>query len=299
MALVVGALSIAFAPIFAVLAQEQGGIGPATSGFWRVALSSVVLGGVVLWLRRRSGTGNDTAVEVTVPKRPRLKRHLFLVGLFFAGDLVTWHWAFHFTQPANATLLANCQVFIVGFVGWYWLRERVGTGYLVGTVLAIVGTAILLGADFAEESSRAWGYLLGLCTAVFYAAYLLSVKGLRGQISTVALMFGSTVACTVCLLPFALAESTLSSSSGFVPSTAESWFALSGLAVISHCLGQGLIAFSLGRLPASFSAVTLLIQPPVVVALQWAILGETIGWGQAGGGAILLLGILLARLSSR
>lgn len=294
LALILGALSIAFAPILAVIAQAKGSIGPATSAFWRVAIAAVLLGGVSLARRRRTVGGDGTA-------RPPLRMLLTLatVGAFFAGDLVTWHWAFHFTQPANATLLANCQVFIVAFVGWRFLGEPVGWRYVTGTLLAIVGTAILLRADFAEESSRAWGYLLGAGTAVFYAAYLLSVKRVRGRVTTLTLMTWSSAFCALCLLPFAVGEALSSAELVLVPGTAASWGALIGLAAISHCLGQGLIAFSLARLPASFSAVTLLLQPLAVALLQWLILDELLGSGQAAGGALLLLGILLARLSSR
>lgn len=293
-ALILGALSIAFAPIFAVIAQAEGSIGPATSAFWRVAIAAALLGGASVARRRPSARG-DRAV---LPPR-RLLLTLAAVGAFFAGDLVTWHWAFHFTQPANATLLANCQVFIVAFVGWRFLGEPVGWSYVVGTLLAIAGTAILLRADFAEESARAWGYLLGAGTAVFYAAYLLSVKRVRGRVTTLTLMTWSSAFCAACLLPFAAGEALASERLVLVPGTLASWGALLGLAVISHCFGQGLIAFSLARLPASFSAVTLLLQPLAVALLQWLILDESLGSGQAAGGALLLVGILLARLSSR
>lgn len=68
-----------------------------------------------------------------------------------------------------------------------------------------------------------------------------------------------------------------------------------GLALVSHVGGQGLIAYALAYLPAAFSSLTLLLQPAVAALLAWLLLGESLGAPQAAGGAIVLLGILVAR----
>jgi drug/metabolite transporter (DMT)-like permease len=55
-----------------------------------------------------------------------------------------------------------------------------------------------------------------------------------------------------------------------------------------------LIVMALGHLPAAFSSVGLLLQPVAAGVLAWAILGESLGWWQALGGAVVLTGIVLA-----
>ena len=73
---------------------------------------------------------------------------------------------------------------------------------------------------------------------------------------------------------------------------------LIGLALVSHILGQGSIAWALGHLPASFSSVSLLWQPVCAVLLGWWLLGEDYGPMQLTGGVIVLIGIYLARRGS-
>ena len=70
---------------------------------------------------------------------------------------------------------------------------------------------------------------------------------------------------------------------------------LAGLALLSHVAGQGLIAYSMAQLPASFSAVGLLVQPVAAAGFAWWLLAEPFGPRQALGGAIVLGGILLCR----
>ena len=58
---------------------------------------------------------------------------------------------------------------------------------------------------------------------------------------------------------------------------------LAAAALVSQVLGQSLVAYALAGLPAAFSSVVLLLQPAIVAALAWAILGEVLGPWQAAG----------------
>jgi drug/metabolite transporter (DMT)-like permease len=62
--------------------------------------------------------------------------------------------------------------------------------------------------------------------------------------------------------------------------------------------GQSLIAYGFAHLPASFSSVSLLLQPVLAALYAWAILGEGMGAVQMAGGVIVLAGIWLARRGS-
>ena len=59
------------------------------------------------------------------------------------------------------------------------------------------------------------------------------------------------------------------------------------------------VAWALGKLPASVTAVTILIQPVVAGLLGWWIFGETLTPVQALGGALVLGAIVLAQRSQR
>jgi len=73
------------------------------------------------------------------------------------------------------------------------------------------------------------------------------------------------------------------------------WLVLLGLAVIPQVMGQSLIAYAMAHLPASLSALSLLVQPVFAAMYALLILGEGMGAMQMAGGAIVLAGIYLWR----
>jgi drug/metabolite transporter (DMT)-like permease len=84
-----------------------------------------------------------------------------------------------------------------------------------------------------------------------------------------------------------------------IATTLFGWMILVALALFSHAGGQSLIAYALAHLPASFSSVGLLLQPAVAALLAWSLLAEPLGWLQAVGGVVVLIGIVTARRASQ
>ena len=70
------------------------------------------------------------------------------------------------------------------------------------------------------------------------------------------------------------------------------------MALVVHVLGQSLIAYGFAHLPASFSSVSLLMQPVLAAVYAWLLLNEPMGLNQIAGGAIVLFGIYLAKRGS-
>jgi drug/metabolite transporter (DMT)-like permease len=71
------------------------------------------------------------------------------------------------------------------------------------------------------------------------------------------------------------------------------------LALISHAAGQSLIIWALAHLSASFSSLTLLIQPVVAAILAWVLFAESLTVTQIAGAVLVLAAIPLASRSSR
>lgn len=77
--------------------------------------------------------------------------------------------------------------------------------------------------------------------------------------------------------------------------------ALAGLVVfvlLCQVIGSGLIAYALAHLPATFSSLTLLLQPVFSALTAWVILGERLGVIELAGGSLVLIGVYLARRTS-
>lgn len=278
-ALLTGATAIGFAPIFVRLSE----IGPVATAFHRLFLSLPVLA-LWFWIERRADISRSTPVDGNT------KRWLVAAGLFFAADLAVWHWSIKLTTVANATLLGNMAPVFVTLAGWALFSQRFRGGFLIGMAIALSGTLMLMGESLNFGRTRLVGDLLGVLTAVFYAAYIICISRLRAVVSTATVMFWSAAVCSIALLPVAVL-----SGENLMPDTAQGWAVLAALALISHVGGQGLIAYALAHLSAAFGSVSLLWQPVAAALLAWVILQESLGFWQIGGGVIVLLGIYQAR----
>jgi drug/metabolite transporter (DMT)-like permease len=277
-ALVTGAVLIGLAPIFVRLID----VGYTAAAFWRAALALPLLG---LLLRARPGA-------ISGAFSPSVLWPLWLAGLFFAGDLAVWHQSIRLTSVANATLLANLAPVFVAAASFLFLGERFRPAFVAGIALAVSGAGVLVSHSLELGADSAVGDACGALSAVFYAGYLLGVSRARRGFSTVEVMFWTTTATALVLLPL-----TLALGENLWPQSAHGWAVLIGLALLSQVAGQGLIAYALAHLPAVFSAVGLLVQPVAAAVFAWMLLAEPFGALQALGGAIVLAGIVTCRLS--
>jgi drug/metabolite transporter (DMT)-like permease len=278
-ALFAGAICIAQSPIWVRVSE----VGPTVSAFWRVCLAIPLL-----WILFFSLKTKET--------KPLTNQFplLLVAGIAFAGDLAFWHWSIQYTTVANSTLLANLASIFVTLAAWLLWKQRPSGLFLAGLAAALFGVTLLVQVSLSGSPNALLGDGLGVVTAMFYAWYLLTVKGLRDRgAGTLWLMAVTTTITAIILLPVALA-----SGEALLPETALGWWKLLGLAWISHAAGQGLIAYALAKLPAAFTSVGLLLQPVMAALFAWLVLAEPLSVLQVVGGAIVLTGILLARRGS-
>ena len=278
--LLVGAICIAFAPIFVRVSE----LGPMVTAFYRVFLALPVLW---LWTWRAP----DSLPAVSLRKRDWL--YLSLAGVLFALDLIAWHFSIMLTSVANATLLANFAPVFVTSISWFLFKERFQPSFMLALALGIGGAAVMMSDSLSLDAQYLYGDALGLLTALFYGGYILAVSRLRKHFSTPLIMAVSGMVTALILLPVAFY-----SEAELFATTLYGWGILIALALISHAGGQGLITFSLAHLPAAFSSLVLLLQPVTATLLAWWILDEALRGWQSLGGLMVLGAIALARLSS-
>jgi drug/metabolite transporter (DMT)-like permease len=285
-ALVIGGILLGCSPILVRVSE----LGPIGTAFWRLALALLPL--TLLFARRGAAGG---------PLPSTMSQHLTaaLPGVFLAGDLAAWHTSLHMTSVTNSTLLANMAPLVVTLASWLFLHQRISGSFIAALVLSIAGVVVLNGASIfggagpGVQGSHLSGDAVALGAATFYAGYFIFLSRARAAFSTSVVMLWSTIAAAICVLPMALLfEHT------FLPHTIAGWIVLLALGWLVHAGGQGLIAFSLAWLPATFSSLTLLIQPVVAAVLASLVLSEPLRTLQVIGGAIVLAGILLARRSA-
>lgn len=278
-ALLLGACCIGFSPIFVRLSE----IGPVATAFHRVLLA-LPLFGLLL-------AGRPAPAAAPAPRGVWLA--VAASGVCLAGDLALWHLALAHVSVVNATLLANLAPVFVTAAAWLWLGERISARFLGGLALAVAGVGALVLGGAARPSATDGRTLLGvvqaLAAAAFYAGYILAIKRVRHSLPVGRAMLASGAATALALLPlvFAFGEPLFASS-------VYGWSVLLGLAWVSQGAGQGCIAYGLARLPASFSSLTLLVQPVVAALLAWWLFAEALSGVQALGALGVLAGIRLA-----
>lgn len=274
-ALVCGAIVIGASPVLVRLSE----VGPVATACYRVALALPLL----WWWARHMPV-------VAASPIPRGRAGLAFAGVIFAADMATWHWSIKTTTVANATLLANCAPLVVAVGAHLLYGVRYRRSFLFALALGFAGVALVLGDSVAIARERLVGDALGLLTAAFYGAYLLTVSHLRRQYDTATILLWSGAVSAALLLPLAwFSEPEL------LPRTAVGWSVLLVLSWLVHAGGQGMITYALAHLPAHFSSLTLLLQPIVAALLGAWLFAETLSPLQLIGGVIVLLAIALAR----
>jgi drug/metabolite transporter (DMT)-like permease len=276
-ALVLAAICLGASPILVRVSE----LGPIATAFWRSTLALVPLAAAF-------ATSRDAPAR-TVPRSWHDHAIAALPGVLLAGDLATWHISIHLTSVTNSTLLANMAPVVVTLMTWIFLRRPPKRAFVAGLTLSIAGVFVL-NSGSSRAGSHWHGDMVALGAACFYAGYFILLARARRTFSTGVVMLWSTVAAAVCILPLSLVFEP-----AFLPTMLAGWAVVLALGWIVHAGGQSLVAFSMAWLPATFSSLTLLIQPVVAAILAWLFLGEPLTVAQAAGGSIVIGGIMLAR----
>lgn len=280
-ALGVAVLCIAAASILIIYAQADLGANAIT--FNRLGLAAIAF----LIYGGSQGLREDKSEIWPLPSLGLGEMGLLgLAGMTFAGSLSVWNWSMTQTSVANATLLENCLPIFTTLGGWLFLRQRFSRQFLAGMGLAILGVIVIGLGDLQLVGDQQWGDGAAMISALLAAISLLSVEQLRHKLSTLWIMLGTSLVGTI----FAFGVMFLTEPQWF-PRQPSAIFAVISLALISHCLGQGLLTFSLSHFTSAFVSVILLIVPAIAAILAWILFGEALSVPNLLAFAVVLLGI--------
>lgn len=276
--LMVGAAAIGFAPIFVRLTET----GPAAAGFWRLAFALPFLA----LLSLRGGQDGEAKGGATWT-------WIGLAGVLFAGDLLCWHYGVTFTSVTNATVFSNLTPVVVTLAAWIFFAERPRRMFVAGVALALAGAITMaLTHSGAKGTNPPLGDLLSVITALWYGAYFVAVGQARKTAdATRVMLWSSAVGAPLLLVSALLLNEDLR------PDSPAGWGACAALGVV-HVVGQGAIAWALGRLPMALASVVVFVQPVVAAGLGFLFFSEPVGVIQGLGAVIALVGVAIAQRSA-
>ena len=280
MAVVIGALILGAT----TAALREIDIGSTAAGFWRVALALPIL--LVL-------TAISTKSTWQLPRKHQWLP-LVLAGACFAGDLIFWHLSLIHTTLGNATFLATLSSLWVPLTALVFLRQRLSRLFLLGLTCALGGSGILVASHLSIGTGSWTGDLYGLLTGFFFTGYILAVGRCRETLSTADTMLYSSALCALILLPFMLIAN-VAAGEAMIPTSLTGWLSVFALALLAHLLGQGLVAFGVGRLNTSLAAVILCLEGVGAMAVGALFYAEARGLFDLIAVVLIVTGIALAQ----
>ena len=229
-------------------------------------------------------------------QRPSRRDLVFIIAsglLWFAIYNVALNEAERNLDAGTAAMLVNTgPIFIALFAGLF-LGEGFPSRLLFGVGIAFVGTAIIGFASSAApavEGNFAWGMLLCIVAAVAYAAGVTLQKPALRNVSALNVTWLACVTGMVACLPFLPG---LVTELGSAEPASIAWLVYLGL--FPTAIAFTTWAFALSRTAAGKLGSTTYLVPPIVIVMAWLLLAEVPSWLAIAGGALCVLGVVVAR----
>lgn len=214
--------------------------------------------------------------------------------LWFGGYTVLLNWAERHLDAGTAALLVNFAPILVAVFAGLFMAEGFPRPLVVGMVIAFAGVLLIAAGGSRGGTNDLIGVVLGLVTAVLYAAGVLMQKVALRTVDAITATWVGCMAGLVATIPFApqavreIADAPVGSIAG----------------VVFLGLGPTAIAFTtwayaLTRTDAGKMAATSLTVPAITIFLSWIFLGEVPTVLGLIGGALCLGGVALSRRSPK
>ncbi len=251
--------------------------------FWRNAAGAATLLPVLLTRERATLHG----------LRLRDLRSSALAGLFLAAHFAAWLPSLYMTSVAASIALVTTTPI------WTALAARIAGVRLPaavwwGLALAVVGAALIAGADFAVSLRAVAGDGLALLGAIAAAGYVLAGARARERLATSAY----TVVCySVCALVLAVAALLLEVP--LVGFSARDWWLIAGITVVAQLLGHTLLNLVLSSVGPTVVSLAVLLEVPGSLIVALVLLGQAPPLLALPGMAMVVAGVALVVRSSR
>jgi len=271
---------------FAFVAQRVGMdyVGPFTFNGIRFALGTLSLVPLLFLMKPKA-----SPARVLMP--PASRRTVLwgggLAGLFLFAGASLQQVGLVYTTAGNAGFITGLYVVIVPLMGLF-IGQRTHAGSWLGTILAALGLYFL---SISEQMTIAWGDLLELIGAFFWAAHVLLIGRLSPRLDTLKLAIPRFAVCSMLSLLTALMVETLT------------WEGLRQAAVpiLYGGVGSVGVAYTLQVVAQkdahpAHAAIFLSMEAVFAAIGGWWLLNEVLTARALFGCSLMLAGMLLSQL---
>jgi drug/metabolite transporter (DMT)-like permease len=206
---------------------------------------------------------------------PGLAYHLSLAGLAL-------------TSAASASVLGSLEPAVVPLVAWLLLRERPTAPFLAVVAGATAGAALVSLAPATDGRSLGGDLLIlaGVGAAATYGVLASRRVHVAGPI-------GTALAHQVWALGLVVVIAAVGSDLAHLPTDPAGLAWAAGSGIVGYALPFWLYLSAVTHISAARAATYLTLIPVFGVALSVLLLGESVGWVQAVGAALVVLSLRL------
>jgi drug/metabolite transporter (DMT)-like permease len=201
------------------------------------------------------------------------------------------------TRPANSAMLLSTTPALLALVGGMMGIERITRRMMAGIVLAMVGMVFVMsarGLSFSFDTLK--GDLITLLSVFFWVAYVLGVRTVDGQVSSIQLTALSMIAGAPALILLGLPQLSR------VDFSSLNWLVWIGLlysTLLSLVVAYLLYNRSVRRIGSVQTSMHGSAIPVVAALTAWVAMGERPTLFQAIGAALIIAGVVFTRRANK
>lgn len=222
----------------------------------------------------------------SLPAARRDRLAALALGVVYTLMTLAFFSSLRWLTAGLATLVLYTYPALVVLLSAPTLGESITRRTLAALVAATVGVALVAGTGTAGAAPT--GVALALCAAGFYAVYTAGSRYVVPRTTPPAVMLCVLVGTTLSMGVYGVLAGEV-----VVPSGAEEWGVVLGIAVLSTVLPHLLFYEGISRLEAGRVGVVSTVEPVTAVVLGALLLGERVTPVVVVGGALVLAGTAL------
>ncbi|MCW2819570.1 MAG: O-acetylserine/cysteine efflux transporter [Marmoricola sp.] len=236
---------------------------------------------------------------LVVPRPEAPWRTVALVGVFMSlGQFGLLYASIDAGMPPGlAALVLQAQVIFTVVIAAGVLGERPTTGQALGIAVGVVGLVVVGLGRGGHVPGAALLLCLGAALSWGVGNVLARASGVPGGLSLT--VWSALVVPVPALGLSLLLDGPAAVGDGLAGLGWQAGLSTLYTAGLSSLVGYGIFNTLLGRNPAAAVVPWVLVVPPVALTAAWLLLGEVPGRAEVVGGAVMLLGVLVALRPAR
>jgi drug/metabolite transporter (DMT)-like permease len=245
---------------------------------------------VVLAMLTAAAALNTVAALATAGRRLRFDRTAVVASLALAVCTVAGNLgvaeSLARVQPAVTSVVLQTQIFFVAAGSALFLAERIGGRLIAGSLLAVVGFAVMQApwsAAGGDPGGAAWAVL----AAISFAAMLVITRRVIDRIDVVA------VNALRLWMAVAFMAALPGNAAGALALGGETWLLCAAAAACGPTLSRLLLMVAVRHISASHTKLVTLVSPVFALVMGAIAFGTLPSGREIGGGAVILFGVAL------